>query len=175
MREPVALDAKRGLKQQQDAWEVERKKAKFKDVDRTASGATLMFNGSGEYRGGCRGAGGADKQSHGSPVSNASGSDPGEQRGARRAGRANKTEPAVQVHASRAERANNVKPTVRVHANTLSRNGLVIALDEERARGEQARSYLNARSALSNGPRGCARVWEGEPKISPALRGPDGE
>ena len=154
MREPVTLDAKRGLKQQQDAWEVERKKAKFKEVDRTASGATLMFNGSGEYRGGCRGAGGADKQSHGSPVSNASGSDPGEQRGARRAGRANKS---------------------RVHASTRSprlSDGLVTALDEvKEPRGEQP---PESRHERSSGPRGCARVWAGDPKISPALQA-DGE
>ena len=76
MREPVALDAKRGLKQQQDAWEAERKKAKFKEIDRTASEATLMFNGSGKFRGGCRGAGRADKQSHGNLVNSANGSDP---------------------------------------------------------------------------------------------------
>ena len=63
VREPVAVDAKRRLKQQQDAWEAERKKAKFKEVDRLASGATLMFDGSGEYRGGCKGAGEADTQS----------------------------------------------------------------------------------------------------------------
>ena len=81
VREPDAFDAKRRLKKQQHVWETERKKAKFKEVDRTASGATLMFNGSGEYRGSCRGAGEADKQSHGSLVNSASGSDPKGQRG----------------------------------------------------------------------------------------------
>ena len=52
MREPVALDAKRGLKQQQDEWGAGRKKAKFEEdeVASTIQGDAPSLAGGNETR-----------------------------------------------------------------------------------------------------------------------------
>ena len=48
MRWPDALDADRKLKEQQELWEAERKKKRYKTTSTVTSGKKLMFKGSGK-------------------------------------------------------------------------------------------------------------------------------